>query len=105
MIGLLYAMQAANHQMTLFSGKIIYDDIIAKNDPDVSANALCTVYNINSFIKAYKGHTQYNIRDNIKSKKLTGQRFAEMANMVNDSRDKMMADRAYRVIPKITVFP
>ncbi len=105
LIGLLYSMQAANHEMTLLSGKIIYDDIIAKNDSDVSANALSTVYNIQSFIKAYKGHTQYNKRDNIKNKKLTAQRFAEMANTVNDSRDKMMANRAYNVIPKITVVP
>lgn len=105
LIALLSKMQEANHEMTVTSGFIIYKDIIDKNDPDVSANALSTVYNINSFINAYKGLTEYNNREDIRSKKLTAQRFAEIANMVNDSRDRMMANRSYEVIPTLYVPP
>ncbi|MGZ9899920.1 hypothetical protein [Shewanella gaetbuli] len=101
LVGLLSALQAANHELTIGSGHIIFKDLVTKNDPDVSASALSSVYNIQSFILAYRGMTKYNVRKNISRQKRTAQRYAEMANMVNDSRDKMTANRSYRVFGKI----
>jgi|GEM_PF-2426803 len=100
---LLAGLQQANHEATLGSAKGVFDDIVNKNDPDVSASPIVSAYNIAKFIKAYRGSNQTFKRSRISRDRNTAQRFAEFTNVVNDSRDHMMANRGYRVFGKIPI--
>lgn len=103
LITLLAGLQRVNHEATLASGISLYNEAIKLNDPDVQANPLVNAYNFGKFIQAYRGSTYYFDRRQIRNESVTAQRFAEFGNVVNDSRDRMMANRGYKVGPRIPV--
>lgn len=103
LITILQTLQRINHEATLASGISLYDEAIKLNDPDVQASPLVNAYNFTNFIQAYRGSTDYFERSQISSKSQTAQRFGEFGNVVNDSRDQMMANRGYKVGPRIPV--
>ncbi|QTE86621.1 TadE/TadG family type IV pilus assembly protein [Shewanella algae] len=103
LITLLAGLQRVNHEATLASGINLYDEAIKLNDPDVQASPLVNAYNFTKFIQAYRGSTRYFERRQIRNDSATAQRFAEFGNVVNDSRDRMMANRGYKVGPRIPV--
>ncbi len=103
LIALLANLQLVNHNITLASGISLYKEAIKLNDPNVKASPLVSAYNITKFIQAYGGSTSYFKRREIQGDSLSAQRFAEFGNVVNDSRDRMMANRNYTVGPDIPV--
>ena len=103
LITLLAGLQRVNHEATLASGISLYNEAIKLNDPDVQASPLVNAYNVGKFIQAYRGSTHYFERRQIHNESLTAQRFAEFGNVVHDSRDRMMANRGYKVGPRIPV--
>ncbi|WP_065188321.1 Tad domain-containing protein [Shewanella woodyi] len=103
LITLLSTLQQTNHEATLLSAKGVFDDIVKKNDPDVSASPIVNAYNIVKFVQAYRGSNQTFKRNQISRQRTTAQRFAEFSNVTNDSRDYMMANRGYRVFGKFPI--
>ncbi|WP_339616618.1 Tad domain-containing protein [uncultured Gilvimarinus sp.] len=100
-IGALSEFQRVNHALTLGSTYSVYQDVLKRNDPNVSSSVLGNAANIQSVLESWGGDIKRFDRNKVAKDSNGGdnrttQRFTEFANLVNDSRDRFSGDRSYR---------
>ncbi|MCL1037375.1 Tad domain-containing protein [Shewanella submarina] len=103
LIKALSALQRINHRVTIGAAASVFTDVQKKNDSDTEVSALVSAYNISRFISAYDDSSKTYKRSHIKRDKNTAQRHVEFSNMVNDSRDRMTANRSYKVFGRFWI--
>ncbi|WP_339897266.1 pilus assembly protein TadG-related protein [uncultured Gilvimarinus sp.] len=108
---IIYALsefQRVNHALTLAANYSVYQDVLARNDPDVTSSMAGSAVNIKEVLESWGGDIQRFERNNVAANSKGGdnrttQRFNEFSNLVNDSRDKFSANRSYRFFKKVDV--